>query len=59
LVVNPAHVSRAHSAGTFARIVVHPTPKEQLEKGMDVDGLEEDLREHMLWDRARSEIWRV
>ena len=61
LVVNPAHLSRAHSAGTYAKILVHPTPKEKLE-GMDVDGEDaglEGMREHGVWDRARSEIWRI
>jgi DNA polymerase alpha subunit B len=59
LVVNPAHVSRAHSAGTFAKITVHPMPRKQLESGMDVDGLDGDVREHAIFERARSEIWRV
>jgi DNA polymerase alpha subunit B len=59
LVVNPAHVSRAHSAGTYAKITVHPTPKAKLEKGMEVDGLDGDFREHDIWERARSDIWRI
>ncbi|KAK4685108.1 DNA polymerase alpha subunit B, partial [Tremellales sp. Uapishka_1] len=57
LVINPAFTSRAHSAGTFAKLIVHPTPREILQGGgMDVDDV---MREHGIWERARSEIWRV
>lgn len=57
--VNPSHLSKPHSAGTFAKIIVHPMKRSELEsEGMDVDGLE-DEKEHMLWERARSEIWRI
>ena len=59
LVVNPAHLSRAHTAGTFAKVVVHPTPRSELERTMDVDGGLEDMAEHRIWERARSEIWRI
>ncbi|ORY32273.1 DNA polymerase alpha subunit B N-terminal-domain-containing protein [Naematelia encephala] len=58
LVVNPAHISRAHSAGTFAKILVHPMKRDELESSdMDVDG--GDMREHKVYERARSEIWRI
>ncbi|KAK8866041.1 hypothetical protein IAR55_001192 [Kwoniella newhampshirensis] len=50
LVVNPAHLARAHSAGTYAKIIVHSTPRSEL-----VD----EFSEHKVWNRARSEIWRI
>lgn len=58
LVVNPSHLAKAHSAGTFAKITVHPMKRSELgnDSGMDLD---EDLRDHALYDRARSEIWRI
>ncbi|WWD17758.1 hypothetical protein CI109_102199 [Kwoniella shandongensis] len=52
LVVNPAHLARAHSAGTYAKVTIHPTARSELESG-------EDYTEHKVWDRARSEIWRI
>ncbi|WVF70910.1 hypothetical protein IAT40_005705 [Kwoniella sp. CBS 6097] len=56
LVVNPAYLARPHSAGTFAKITLHPTPKEQL---VDSGDGEEAMLEHQVYDRARSEIWRI
>ncbi|OCF32814.1 DNA polymerase alpha subunit B [Kwoniella heveanensis BCC8398] len=56
LVVNPAYLARPHSAGTFAKITLHPTPKEQL---MESDVGEDAMLEHQVYDRARSEIWRI
>jgi DNA polymerase alpha subunit B len=58
LVINPAYLSRAHSAGTFAKVFVHPTAREELENGMDVE-VDGGMREHRIWERARSEIWRI
>jgi DNA polymerase alpha subunit B len=58
LVVNPAYLSRPHSAGTFAKILVHPSNRDELESGMDTD-LDGGMREHGIWERARSEIWRI
>ncbi|WVQ97259.1 hypothetical protein IAU59_004370 [Kwoniella sp. CBS 9459] len=57
LVVNPAYLARPHSAGTFAKIALHPTPKQQLMES-DAAG-DEEMLEHQVWDRARSEIWRI
>lgn len=54
--VNPSHLSKPHSAGTFAKITVHPMNRSELGGEMDLD---EDMREHALYDRARSEIWRI
>ena len=59
LVVNPAFLSRAHSGGMYAKVIVHPMAKDKLQQGMDVDDTGEDLREHEISDRARAEIWRV
>lgn len=56
LVVNPSYLSKAHSAGTFAKVTVHPMNRTELGDGMDLD---EDLKEHAIYDRARSEIWRI
>jgi DNA polymerase alpha subunit B len=58
LVVNPSHLAKAHSAGTFAKITVHPMKRSELGDGSGMD-LDEDLRDHALYDRARSEIWRI
>ncbi|WWC66502.1 uncharacterized protein I206_100404 [Kwoniella pini CBS 10737] len=56
LVINPAHLARAHTAGSFAKVYLHSTPRSDLEH--TADDLE-DFREHQVWDRARSEIWRI
>ncbi|WVQ82653.1 hypothetical protein IAT38_004785 [Cryptococcus sp. DSM 104549] len=56
LVVNPAHLARSQAAGTYAKLLIHPTPKSKLqEMARDWDG---DV-EHEVYERARSEIWRV
>jgi DNA polymerase alpha subunit B len=52
LVVNPAYLSRARSAGTYAKIVVHPMKKQELE-GVD------EMLENGIYERARSEIWKI
>ena len=59
LVVNPSFLSRAHSAGTFSKVMIHPMNRDKLESKMDVDGDEGDFREHEIYDRARCEIWRI
>ncbi|KAL7424793.1 DNA-directed DNA polymerase alpha subunit pol12 [Cryptotrichosporon argae] len=60
LVVNPSHLSRAHAPGTFAKLHIHPTPRNVLEDGTgDVDMDADGQREHGVWERARSEIWRI
>ncbi|WWC58474.1 uncharacterized protein I303_101017 [Kwoniella dejecticola CBS 10117] len=56
LVINPAHLARAHTAGSFAKVYLHPTSQSELEG--TADSLD-DFREHQVWDRARSEIWRI
>ncbi|WWC86378.1 uncharacterized protein L201_001254 [Kwoniella dendrophila CBS 6074] len=59
LVINPAYLARAHTAGTFAKVYLHPTAKSELENGQsDNTGLD-DFLEHQVWDRARSEVWRI
>ncbi|EIW72508.1 hypothetical protein TREMEDRAFT_66921 [Tremella mesenterica DSM 1558] len=59
LVINPSHLSRPHTGGTFAKLVVHPLPRAELERDMAIDGGLEEMREHNVWERARSEIWRI
>lgn len=57
LVVNPGHLSKPHAGGTFAKLTIHPTPPEALGDGdVDMDG---GVAEHSVWERARSEVWRV
>ncbi|WVR05995.1 hypothetical protein IAU60_003023 [Kwoniella sp. DSM 27419] len=55
LVLNPAYLARAHTGGTYAKIAIHPTSPSELESLADTD----DYTEHQVWDRARSEIWRI
>lgn len=52
--MNPGHLSRAHGAGTFAKITVHPSPASTL-AAVDEDG----LAPHAVAERARSEVWRI
>ncbi|WOO78183.1 DNA polymerase alpha subunit B [Vanrija pseudolonga] len=57
LVVNPGHLSKPHAGGTFAKLTIHPTPPEVLGDGdVEMDG---GVAEHSVWERARSEVWRV
>ncbi|WRT64268.1 uncharacterized protein IL334_001199 [Kwoniella shivajii] len=59
LVVNPAHLARAHTAGTFSKIVLHPSPRAELTDSIPLNDSTDSAREHSVWDRARSEIWRI
>ncbi|WVQ77069.1 hypothetical protein IAR50_006752 [Cryptococcus sp. DSM 104548] len=54
LVVNPSSLARPRATGHYAKIIIHPTSKADL-KAADT----EDMLEHQVWDRARSEIWKV
>ncbi|WVO16943.1 hypothetical protein L204_104629 [Cryptococcus depauperatus] len=56
LVINPSQLARARSAGHFAKLIIHPTPKKDLEMALDAEDV---LLEHQVWDRARSEIWKL
>ncbi|KAE8542848.1 hypothetical protein D1P53_000911 [Cryptococcus gattii VGV] len=58
LVINPSHIARARATGHYAKIIIHPTAREILEGSMEVDG-EESLCEHQVYERARSEIWKI
>ncbi|KIR52809.1 DNA polymerase alpha subunit B [Cryptococcus gattii Ru294] len=58
LVINPSHIARARATGHYAKIIIHPTAREILEESMEVDG-EESLCEHQVYERARSEIWKI
>ncbi|OXM76137.1 DNA polymerase alpha subunit B [Cryptococcus neoformans Bt63] len=58
LVINPSHIARARATGHYAKIIVHPTAREALKESMEVDG-EESLCEHQVYERARSEIWKI
>ena len=66
--VNPGPLCRKYAGGTFARMTIHPLPKEnfpdnvlQGEKPMAVDGEEEEELhlEHGVDGRTRVEIVRV
>ncbi|OCF55338.1 DNA polymerase alpha subunit B [Kwoniella mangroviensis CBS 10435] len=59
LVINPAHLARAHTAGTFAKVSIHPVPRPKLENAISDGGELDEFRDHQVWDRARSEIWRI
>ncbi|KAI9635169.1 DNA polymerase alpha subunit B N-terminal-domain-containing protein [Dioszegia hungarica] len=56
LVVNPAFLSRARTAGTFAKISVHAMDRDMLEAPAE-DG--EEQLEHGVFERARAEIWKI
>ncbi|KGB79011.2 DNA polymerase alpha subunit B [Cryptococcus deuterogattii R265] len=58
LVINPSHIARARATGHYAKIIIHPTAREILEESIQVDG-EESLCEHQVYERARSEIWKI
>ncbi|WVO24491.1 uncharacterized protein IAS62_005859 [Cryptococcus decagattii] len=58
LVINPSHIARARATGHYAKIIIHPTAREILEESMEVDG-EESLCEHQVYERTRSEIWKI
>ncbi|ODN77905.1 hypothetical protein L202_05011 [Cryptococcus amylolentus CBS 6039] len=54
LVINPSSLARARATGHYAKIIIHPTPEAELKTAHP-----EDMLEHQVWDRARSEIWKV
>jgi len=54
LAVNPGHLARASSAGTFAKLTIHPSK----DLGGDDIG-DEDLMDHRVDERTRSEVWRI
>jgi DNA polymerase alpha subunit B len=56
LVVNPAFLSRARTAGTFAKISVHAMDRDMLEAPAE-DG--DEQLEHGVFERARAEIWKI
>nr|XP_019049362.1 hypothetical protein I302_03148 [Kwoniella bestiolae CBS 10118]OCF28292.1 hypothetical protein I302_03148 [Kwoniella bestiolae CBS 10118] len=59
LVINPAYLARPHTAGTFAKVYIHPIPKPELEHAISSAGELDEFRDHQVWDRARSEVWRI
>ncbi|CAK9784941.1 DNA polymerase alpha, subunit B [Cutaneotrichosporon oleaginosum] len=56
LAVNPGHLSRTNAPGTFAKITIHPSDPKVLEGNGDAD---DDLVPHDVYDRARTELWRI
>lgn len=54
LAVNPGHLSRAHSAGTFAKLTIHPSKNLTDDVSMD-----DEFAEHRVDERTRSEVWRI
>jgi DNA polymerase alpha subunit B len=57
LVINPGYLSKARTAGTFAKLVIHPKDKVELDRLSMEDG-EQEL-EHEVYNRARAETWRI
>jgi DNA polymerase alpha subunit B len=56
LAINPGHLSRTNAPGTFAKITIHPSDPKTLEGDAEMDG---DLVPHDVYDRARTELWRI
>jgi DNA polymerase alpha subunit B len=56
LAVNPGHLARASTAGTFAKLTIHPS--KNLSAEADAMDDEEQL-EHCVDERTRSEVWRI
>jgi DNA polymerase alpha subunit B len=50
LALNPGHLSRANTAGTFTKLMIHPS------KSLVDDG---EYQEHRVDERTRSEVWRI
>lgn len=56
VIINPAHLSKAKSAGTLANLTVFPLPRDELETPMEGD---DDGREHRVYERVRCDIERI
>ncbi|KAL7415252.1 DNA polymerase alpha subunit B N-terminal-domain-containing protein [Mrakia frigida] len=60
VVVNPARLTQHHSGGTFARMVIHPSPREALEGGVRAgSGGEDENLEHFVHQRVRVDIVKI
>lgn len=57
LMINPAHLVRGHSAGTYARMTIYPLDKAELERKVK-DEPDEPI-EHHVYDRCRVDIVRI
>ena len=55
--INPAHLVRGHSAGTYARMTIYPLDKAELERKVK-DEPDEPI-EHHVYDRCRVDIVRI
>ncbi|BEI86263.1 hypothetical protein CcaverHIS002_0605500 [Cutaneotrichosporon cavernicola] len=56
LAINPGHLSRMNAPGTFAKIAIHPSDAKALEVDAEMD---DDHLTHDVFDRARTEVWRI
>ncbi len=63
VILNPSYLMRGSQPGTYARMVVHPLERGELERRVeegDGEGGEQDEPvEHRVWERARVEIVKV
>lgn len=62
VVLNPSFLVRGNTAGTFARMAVHPLEREELERRTregDEGGEVDEPIEHRVWERCRVDIVKV
>lgn len=63
IVINPASLTRKNQPGTFAKMLIYPTSRHELEQAnhsMDVDEDNEDpASDHRVYERARVDIVRI
>jgi DNA polymerase alpha subunit B len=64
LVINPGFLSRARTAGTFSKLVIHPKERRALEAQAQAQELGEEGEgegevEHEVYARARAETWKI
>lgn len=61
--LNPSFLVRGNSAGTFARLTIHPMEKGELERrtregdGMESEG--DEMMEARVWERCRVDVIKV
>lgn len=63
IMLNPSFLTRGNAPGTYAKLTVHPLPRDELERrvGEVGEGAEEpdEPIEHRVWERCRVDVVKV